>query len=144
MPRFEVVALGFTSTLMAAMLTLLVSTSPAAIALFLVFWIMGTAGGPMMEALLLTRGFGVRNFATILGAIVVVETLGQIISPTAAGAIYDATGSYNLALALFLTTFAGSFVLFLVALRLPRPIDALTAARREREVAVAAGPVRRT
>ena len=143
-PRFEVVALGFTSMLMAAMLTLLVSTSPAAIALFLVFWVMGTAGGPMMEALLLTRGFGVKNFATILGAIVVVETLGQIISPTAAGAIYDATGSYDLALVMFLMTFAGSFVLFVVALRLPRPVDAIAAARAEAVVAVAAGPVRRT
>jgi len=141
-PRFEVVALVFTSTLMAAMVTLLVSTSPAAIALFLVFWVMGTAGGPMMEALLLTRGFGVRNFATILGAIVVVETLGQIISPTAAGAIYDATGSYDLALVMFLATFAGSFALFVVALRLPRPVDALTS-RAEVEVAVATGPVRR-
>ena len=77
----------------------------------------------MMEALLLTRAFGMAHFATILGAVAVVETLGQILSPTVAGAIYDATGSYDWALVMFLGTFAGAFVLFFVALRLPRPLD---------------------
>ena len=40
--------------------------------------------------MLLTRTFGMAHFATILGAIVVVETLGQIVSPTVAGAIFAA------------------------------------------------------
>ena len=70
--------------------------------------------------MLLTRAFGVAYFGTILGAVVVVETLGQIISPTIAGAIFDRTGSYDIPILVFLGTFAASVVLFLVALRLPR------------------------
>jgi sugar phosphate permease len=120
-PRFEVAALGLALTLLAAMVTLTVSTSPAAIALFLVLWVIGTSGGPMIEALVLTRAFGVAHFATILGAVVVVETIGQILSPTLAGAIYDATGSYDAALLMFIGTFSLAFVAFFVALKLPRP-----------------------
>jgi MFS family permease len=126
--HFEVAGLFLALSLMGGMTTLMISTSPVAIGIFLVFWIIGTAGGPMMEALLLTRAFGIAHFATILGAVAVVETLGQIISPTLAGAIYDATGSYDWMLVLFLSTFAGSFALFLVALRLPRPVASLAPA----------------
>jgi hypothetical protein len=70
--------------------------------------------------LLLTRAFGVAYFGTILGTVVVVETLGQIISPTIARAIFDRIGSYDIPILVFLGTFAASVVLFLVALRLPR------------------------
>ncbi|MGE0134938.1 MAG: MFS transporter [Dehalococcoidia bacterium] len=122
-PRFEYAALALAGCLAGAMATLTISTSPAAIGLFLTLWVVGTAGGPMMEALLLTRAFGLSHFATILGAVAVVETLGQILSPTLAGAIYDATGSYDWALLMFMGTFAASLLLFAVALRLPRPID---------------------
>ena len=120
-PRFEVAAIGLALTLLAAMVTLTVSTSAPAIGLFLVLWVIGTSGGPMIEALVLTRSFGVAHFATILGAVVVVETIGQILSPTLAGAIYDATGSYDAALLMFIGTFSCAFVAFLIALRLPRP-----------------------
>lgn len=122
--RFELLAIGLTMFLISSMVTLSISTEPVAIALFLVFWIAGTAGGPIIEALLLTRAFGVAHFATILGGVVVVETLGQIISPTIAGAIFDRTGSYDLAIFVFLGTYSASLVLFAIALRLPRPIDA--------------------
>ncbi|MEZ4503326.1 MAG: MFS transporter [Dehalococcoidia bacterium] len=125
-PRFEVLAIVLVLQLIGAMVTLSISTSTPAIGVFLLLWVGGTAGGPMMEALLLTRTFGVAHFATILGAVVVVETLGQIISPTIAGAIYDRTGSYDLALLLFTGTFTASLVLFAVAWRLPRPVIATT------------------
>ncbi len=124
--RFELLAIGLTGFLISSMVTLSISTEPWAIALFLVFWIAGTAGGPIIEALLLTRAFGVAHFATILGAVVVVETLGQIISPTIAGAIFDRTGSYDLAILLFVGTYAASLVLFVIAVRLPRPVDVYT------------------
>lgn len=119
--RFEYVVAGLASTLLLGMVTLSVSTSPEAIALFLVLWVIGTAGGPMIESLLLTRAFGVKHFATILGMVVVVETVGQILSPTIAGAIYDATGTYDLALLMFIGTFATASAVFLLASRLRRP-----------------------
>lgn len=120
--RFEVVALVLALVLLGGMVTLLVSTSLPAIAFFLLLWVIGTSGGPMIEALLLTRAFGVAHFATILGAVVVVETIGQILSPTLAGAIYDATGSYTWALVMFTGTFSCAAVAFFVAARLPRPL----------------------
>ena len=119
--RFELVLVGLALTLLVAMVTLSMSTSPAAIGLFLLLWVVGTAGGPMIESLLLTRAFGVKHFATILGSMVVVETVGQILSPTVAGAIYDATGSYDLALLMFIGTFTAAALMFLGASRLRRP-----------------------
>ena len=88
--------------------------------MFVVLWVIGTGGGPIIEAILLTRMFGLAHFATILGAIVVVEEAGLVISPTVAGAIFDATGSYELALLLFGGTFAIAALLFAVVARLPR------------------------
>ena len=63
--------------------------------------------------------FGLAHFATILCAIVVVEEAGLVISPTVAGAIFDATGSYELALLLFGGTFAVAALLFAVVAHLP-------------------------
>jgi len=119
--RFEAVAMALAAFLAAAMVALLLNSTPIGIAVFLAFWVVGAGGGPIMEALLLTRAFGIAHFATILGAVVVVETLGQILSPTVAGVIYDRTGSYNWALVMFAGSFVASFVLFFIALRLPRP-----------------------
>jgi hypothetical protein len=106
---------------MGGMATLLIAPNSAGIALFVLLWVIGSSGGPMIEALLLTRAFGVAHFASILGAVLVVETVGQIVSPTVAGAIYDATGSYDWTLVMFLGAFACAFILFGIALRLPRP-----------------------
>lgn len=137
-PRFEYAAMTFAAVLLAGMTALLVNSEAVGIAVFLVFWVTGTGGGPMMEALLLTRAFGVAHFATILGMVVVVETIGQIISPTVAGAIYDATGSYDWALVMFMGTFVAAFALFAIASRMPHPnIGQITEER-----AVAASGVR--
>ena len=119
--RFETAAMALTVVLMASMLALLVGSGPIAVAAFLVFWVAGRSGGPIMEAMLLTRAFGVRHFATLLGALIVVETLGQILSPAIAGAIFDATGSYDWALVMYAGTYGAAFALFALALRLPRP-----------------------
>ena len=119
--RFEVAAIALALVLMAGLVPLLLDSGPLAIGAFLVFWTAGRSGGPIMEAMLLTRAFGVRNFATLLGAIVVIEMLGQIVSPTAASAIFDATGSYRWALVMYLGSFSASIALFALALRIPRP-----------------------
>jgi hypothetical protein len=54
----------------------------------------------------------------------VVETAGQVISPVLAGAMFDATDTYDGVLAMWTATFAASAVLFFVASRLPRPVQA--------------------
>ncbi len=118
---FEYLAMGLGVILLAAMTTLLLDTGPVGIGLFLAFWVVGASAGPMMEALLLTRAFGLAHFGTIFGVLIVVETVGQILSPVVAGKIFDATGSYDGALIMFMGTFIGAIVLFGVAARLPRP-----------------------
>lgn len=117
---FEYLAMGLGVILFAAMTTLLFNTGPVGIGLFLLFWVVGASAGPMMEALLLTRAFGLAHFGTIFGVLIVVETIGQILSPFVAGAIFDATGSYDGALVMFMGTFIGAIVLFGIAARLPR------------------------
>jgi predicted MFS family arabinose efflux permease len=124
--RIENAAMALLAFLMGGMLTLMVDSGVAGIAVFLVFWIVGSGGGPVLEPLLLPRAFGLKNFAAILGAVAVVETIGLITSPAAAGAIFDASGSYDWVLVMFFGAFAGSFALFYLAARLPYPIEAKT------------------
>jgi sugar phosphate permease len=121
MQRFEGAAICMALLLCAAMLVLLIDSSAIGIGLFLFLVLVGRSGGPLLEAMILTRTFGVRYFATLLGALVVMETVGQILSPWIAGAIFDATGSYDLALLLYLGTYGSSVVLFLFARRATRP-----------------------
>ncbi len=119
----EVASMVLAVFLGCSMLTLLISGgSVAGLAIFITFWIVGSGGGPMIEPLLLTRSFGVAHFASLLGVVAVVETVGQILSPTIAGALFDATGSYDWALVMFASAIGVSFLLFWLASRLPRPV----------------------
>jgi len=113
--------MGLLAFLMAGMTTLILDSGTAGIAVFLVFWVVGSGGGPLLEPLLLTRAFGLAHFGAILGAFIVVETIGFIISPALAGAIFDSTGSYDWVLVMFLGAFAASLALFYIAARLPHP-----------------------
>lgn len=119
----EPAAMVLCAFLSGGLVVLLISGgSPVGVALFLLLWIIGSGGGPMLEPLLLLRAFGLAHFATILGFFMVIETIGMIISPTAAGAIFDATGSYDWALVMLLGSFVAAFFLFWLAARLPRPV----------------------
>jgi sugar phosphate permease len=130
--RFEGVVVVLLGLQMAGMATLLVSTSAPAIALFLLFWVIGASAGPMVESLVLLKAFGVKAFATILGVMLVIETAGQIVSPALAGAIFDRTGSYDGALIMFMSAFGAGMALFLVAGRMKPPVlQEAAAAQRE-------------
>ena len=120
-PRIEMMGMGLVSSLMAGMTTLILDSGTAGIIVFLVFWIVGSGGGSLMEPLLISRSFGLAHFATILGALTVVETLGFVAGPTVAGVIFDSTGSYDWVLVMFLGTFGASFALFYLATRLSQP-----------------------
>ena len=120
--RFEGIVVILLGLQMAAMATLLVSTSAPAIAVFLLFWVIGASAGPMVESLVLLKAFGVKAFATILGVMLVVETAGQIVSPALAGVIFDRTGSYDGALIMFIAAFGAGSALFVVAGRMKPPV----------------------
>jgi MFS family permease len=119
--RFEPVVAVLMALLFGALATLLISTSWLAIGVYLVFWVIGASAGPMVETLVLIKAFGVRHYGSILGAMLVIEMFGEIISPTAAGYIYDSTGSYDGALVMFMTAFVLGILLFSLASRMPLP-----------------------
>jgi cyanate permease len=119
--RFEAPSAWFTLLLVLGMVSLLLETGWVGIALFLTFWLVGTAAGSLAESLTLTRAFGLAHFATILGVVVVIETSGEVLSPSLAGLIFDETGSYDLALVMYGCTFGVSALLFGVASRMRRP-----------------------
>jgi sugar phosphate permease len=125
--RVEIAAMGLLTFLTTAFVVLLINSTAPGITLFLIFWIIGSGGGPLLEPLLLTRSFGLKHFATILGTLGVVETIGIVLSPALAGLIFDETGSYDLALAMLAAALAAAFVLFYFASRQPHPLDALKA-----------------
>lgn len=121
--RFEGIVVLLLGLLMLSMATYLVSTSVIAIGIFLVCWVIGSSMGPMVESLVLIRAFGLRHFGSILGAMLVVETAGQMVSPSIAGAIYDSTGSYDGALVMFMGAFGLGLILFVIAARLKPPLE---------------------
>ena len=122
--RVERSGILFGGCLTLSMVILLLGESGAVVlTLFIVFFVLGHAGGPLLEPLLLIRAFGVTHFATILGATFFLETIGLLISPAVAGAIFDATNSYDWALVMFAISSGLSAMLFWVASRLPRPVD---------------------
>ena len=117
--RFEHLVIAMCACLASALIALLLDSGVVGITLFVVLWVCGTGGGPIIEAMLLTRMFGLAHFATLLGAMLVIEELGLVISPTIAGWIFDVTGSYDLALVLFVCSFGLGALLFAVVSRLP-------------------------
>lgn len=124
LPNLELGAAGVALLLAVAMGVLLVDSSFFGLAIFLPLFVVGfAAGGALFEALLIPRAFGIRHYATILGAVIILQTGGFVAGPALGGAIFDATGSYNWALVMMMALFAGTAACFVVASRLPRPID---------------------
>ena len=122
LPNLEFGAAGVAGLLVIAMAILMVDTSALAVVLFFPFFVLGfAAGGALFEALLLPRAFGIQHYATILGFVVIIQTVGLISGPTVAGAIYDATGSYDWVIVMVGGVFLATGACFLIAARLPRP-----------------------
>ena len=120
-PRMEAAAMVVAGFLVCAFATLLLTGgSVTGVAIFLVLWVVGASGGPMVEPLLLMRSFGLVAFASLLGIVQVVGSL-YLISPIISGAIFDATGAYDWALVMLMGSMGLSLLLFWVAWRLPRP-----------------------
>ena len=118
--RFEHLVIAMCACLAGALVALLLDSGAAGIAVFVVLWVCGTGGGPIIEAMLLTRMFGLAHFATLLGAMLVIEEFGLVVSPVVAGWIFDVTGSYDLALVMFVCSFGVAALLFAIVSRLPQ------------------------
>ena len=121
--RPELAAVFCTALLALAMLALWISGgSIAGVAVHIPLYVLGYAAGPPIEALLFSRAFGLRNFATIMGTAFMFETVGIFASPIIAGEIYDNTGSYDYALLLYAACAAAACVMFLIASRIRQPL----------------------
>jgi len=59
--------------------------------------------------------FGTKNFGTIMGLMIVISTIGGLVSPVVAGYIFDVTNSYHFAWQLFTVITLPSIPLILLA-----------------------------
>ena len=118
--RFEYLVMAMCACLVSGLVALLLDSGVVGITLFVLLWVCGTGGGPIIEAMLLTRMFGLAHFATLLGAMFVIEEAGLVVSPVVAAWIFDVTGSYDLALVMFVCSFGLSALLFAAVSRLPQ------------------------
>ena len=91
------------------------------VSIAVVLYVIGFAAAPPLEALMLSRAFGLKNFATIMGTAFLFQTIAIVFSPIIAGSIYDRNGNYDLALIIYAICVAASCLVFLVASRLPQP-----------------------
>ena len=106
----------------ASLITLyLTGGSIPGVSIAVVLYVVGFAAAPPLEALMLSRAFGLKNFATIMGTAFMFQTIAIVFSPIVAGSIYDRNGNYDLALIIYAICVAASCVVFLVASRLPQP-----------------------
>ena len=121
MRRFEILAMAITGCGAIGTLVLLADVSPVGLAPFVLLWSIFDAGPSLVEPMMVLRTFGTAHFASILGTMGLIRTACMLISPTVAGAIFDATGSYDWALVVLSGAFTLSMLLFAVAMRSPRP-----------------------
>ncbi len=89
------------------------------------YFLFRSLGGTAMllESLLLLKSFGVVHFGTLLGIVVVVETVAEIVSPWVEGLMFDSSQSYDNALLMFAAAFLLASVMVAAASRLPHPLD---------------------
>jgi hypothetical protein len=72
-----------------------------------VFWGIGGAFAPMLEPLMVTKAFGVRNYGAVAGITQMVAFGGQLFGTIGGAVLFDITGSYEIPY----TAYAVGFVL---------------------------------
>jgi MFS family permease len=95
-----------------ALLVLVTVDTRLGIVAYVLLWGIGGAFAPMLEPLLVTRAFGVRNFGAVSGVVAMIAFGGQLFGPVGGAALFDRTGSYTLAYVLFAVGFIVAMVLF--------------------------------
>ena len=91
---------------------LLIEASTVGVLMWIVLWGVGGAFAPMLEPLMITNAFGVRNFGAVSGITQMVSFGGQLFGSIGGAALYDATGSYTIPYSLYAAGFAVSAMLF--------------------------------
>ena len=123
-PSIELASVGLAAIMAIGMVILLILHGPAlylAIGLFIFCWFIGSAGGPVLEPLILPKVFGLAHFGAIMGTMFMIETIGQFLAPTVGGAIFDLTGAYDYLLVTFAVCLVASMGFFTAAHYIPKP-----------------------
>jgi MFS family permease len=81
-------------------------------------------GATTLNWVLMGQYYGRRNFATIIGIITAVYSVGMLASPLFLGWLFDHTGTYRVGLIVFLCMYASSSVFFFFSSRPPPPVRA--------------------
>jgi predicted MFS family arabinose efflux permease len=98
----------------AVLLVLILSTSPLAIAFFIVGWGLGGSFGPILTPIVIGRTFGMKSYGGILGTLLFIETMGDVSMPVVGGLIFDSTGSYTIPFLIYGAMFAASAVTYVL------------------------------
>ena len=106
--RVFVLAVVVALTQALAVLVIVNSTSTQGIVIFVLLWGLGGAFVPMLEPILVTRAFGVKQFGTIMGVVGMIAFPATALAPIAGGAMFDATGSYSLPFSLLVVSRSSS------------------------------------
>jgi MFS family permease len=116
-------ALGVCACGSAALAVLVWSTHPAAIAIFLVLWGIGSGGSAILPPVLTSAGYGTRYIGTLLGFTEVTGSAGSALGPLLGGLLFDSSGSYTPAFLTWVAIFALTGVCFaaFVAVRRSEP-----------------------
>ena len=123
-PSIELASVGLAAIMSLGMLLLLLlhdGNLTLAIILFLSCWLIGSAGGPVLEPLILPKTFGLAHFGAIMGTLFMIETIGQFLVPTVGGAIFELTGAYDLLLVVNVGCLVLSMGFFTLAHVIPNP-----------------------
>jgi len=108
-------ATGVALSQVAAIGVLVAWVDTPGIAVYLALWGTGGAFVPMLEPILVSHAFGVRHFGAVSGMSSLVTFAGQVVGPLGGALLYDATGSYVLAVTLYVGATALAAVLLLAA-----------------------------
>lgn len=151
-PSIELASVGLAVFMCGGMFVLLLTGgSWIGIGIFIACWMVGSAGGPVLEPLILPRVFGLAHFGAIMGTMFMVETIGQVLAPYVGGWIFDQTRAYDILLIIFIVSGVTSMGFFAAAhfvpnpripspsLRFVRPLVASLVARTEPQHQVANG-----
>lgn len=112
-------AIGVTLQASAAVVLMNISAGgrPELIWLYAVLFGLGVGGWLPSMSLLISSGFGLASYGAIFGAISLVFGIGQALGPLTAGYLYDGTGSYHLAILIFIGCYAAAALSMLLIRR---------------------------
>lgn len=109
------VAVGVCAAKAGGLLLLILSVDTPSVAGFVVLWGLGGGAGSILQSLLVARAFGPYSFGTILGMMLLVESVGYVTGPLLGGVLFDVLGSYTVPFLLYVGFSAGAGVTFLLA-----------------------------